>query len=123
MGAGGFPEPLTRWSGARVILRGRRDAAYIVFMREKVDLKSLSNDELLRRLSELMRNSRRLEADLVAHSAEVDARRLYAREAAPSMHAYCTEVLRLTDFEAYLRITAARAAREYPMLLTMLRAG
>jgi hypothetical protein len=39
------------------------------------------------------------------------------------MFAYCTEVLHLSEFEAYLRITAARAARQHPVLLAMLREG
>jgi len=70
---------------------------------------------LLRRLAELTQQSRRVEADLVAHVGEVDARRLYAREASPSMFAYC-EVLHLSEAEAYLRIVAARASREHPEL-------
>jgi len=87
------------------------------------ELHSISDDELLRRLSELLRNSRRVESDLVAHIAEVDARRLYAREAASSMFTYCTEVLHLSEAEAYLRIAAARASRKYPLLLAMLSDG
>ena len=55
----------------------------------------------------------------VALIGEVDARRLYAREASPSMFAWCTEILHLSEAEAYLRIAAARASREHPMLLTM----
>ena len=86
-------------------------------------LTSFSDDELLRRLSDLLGQSRRDEADLVAHIGEVDRRRLYAREASPSMFAYCTEVLHLSEAEAYLRIAAARAAREHPLLLTMLADG
>ena len=92
-------------------------------MREKQNLKTVSDDDLLRRLSELLRQSRRVEADLVAHIAEVDARRLYAREAASSMFAYCTEVLHLSEPEAYLRIAVARASRRHPVLLTMLADG
>ena len=86
-------------------------------------LTSLADDELVRRLSELVSHSRRVESDLVAHIGEVDARRLYAREAASSMFAYCTERLHLSEAEAYLRITVARAAREHAVLLTMLRDG
>ena len=86
-------------------------------------LTSFSDDELLRRLSDLLGQSRRDEADLVAHIGEVDRRRLYAREASPSMFAYCTEVLHLSEAEAYLRIAAARASREHPLLLTMLADG
>ena len=84
---------------------------------------TLSDDELLRRLTELLKRTRRAEADLVAHIGEVDARRLYAREASPSMFAYCIEVLHLSEAEAYLRITAARAGRQHPLILDMLRDG
>ncbi len=86
------------------------------------DLRSISDDELLRRLSELLTQSRRVESELVAHIGEVDERRLYARHAS-SMFVYCTEVLRLSEPEAYLRIAAARASRRYPMLLAMLSDG
>jgi 5-methylcytosine-specific restriction endonuclease McrA len=86
------------------------------------ELKSLSDDELLRRLAELVQRSRRVEAILVAHIAEVDERRLYIREA-PSMFAYCTQVLHLSEHEAYARITVARASRRHPSLLAMLSDG
>ena len=92
-------------------------------MEQNRPLQSFSDDELLRRLSELLWQSRRAESDLVAHIAEVDERRLYVREASPSMFAYCTEVLHLSEAEAYLRIAAARASREHPMLLAMLGDG
>ena len=86
-------------------------------------LESISDEELLRRLAELTRQSRRVESDLVAHIGEVDERRLYAREASPSMFAYCIELLHLSEAEAYLRIAAARASREHPLLLSMLEDG
>ena len=83
----------------------------------------MSDEELLRSLSDVLKQSRRVEADLVAHIAEVDQRRLYAREAAPSMHAYCIDVLHLSEPETALRIHVARASRRHPMLLEMLRDG
>ena len=86
-------------------------------------LKSISDDDLLRRLSGLVQESRRVESELVAHIAEVDERRLYAREACSSMFAYCTEVLHLSEWEAYLRIAVARASRTHPVLLVMLEDG
>jgi 5-methylcytosine-specific restriction endonuclease McrA len=86
-------------------------------------LELVPDDELLRRLMDLLQQSRRTEADLVALIDEVDTRRLYAREASPSMFAWCTEILHLSEAEAYLRIAAARASREHPMLLTMLADG
>jgi hypothetical protein len=60
-------------------------------------LAALSDEILLRRLNELLGQTRRVEADLIAHIAEVDARRLYAREAFPSMFAYCTDALHLSE--------------------------
>lgn len=86
------------------------------------ELQGVSDDELLRRLAELVRRSRRIEAVLVAHIAEADTRRLYIRDA-PSMFAYCTNVLHLSEHEAYARITAARASRRHPALLSMLEDG
>ena len=87
-------------SRPQAIPRGRETAAYIVFMEHPQSLTSFSDDELLHRLSDLLSRSRRDEADLVAHIGEVDARRLYAREAQPSMFSYCTEVLHLSEAEA-----------------------
>ena len=92
-------------------------------MRGTSNLTSVSDEELLRSLSDVLKQSRRVEADLVAHIAEVDERRLYAREAAPSMHAYCIDVLHLSEPETALRIHVARASRRHPMLLEMLRDG
>ncbi len=86
-------------------------------------LKSISDDELLRRLSGLVQQSRRVESELVAHIAEVDQRRLYAREACSSMFTYCTEVLHMSEAEAYLRIRVARASLKHPGLLRMLEDG
>jgi len=86
-------------------------------------LHDVSDEVLLRRLGDLVRSSRRTECELVAHLGEVDARRLFARAAVPSMFAYCTHELHLSEAEAYLRIAAARAARRYPVLLALLEDG
>jgi len=87
------------------------------------ELKSLSDDELLRRVSDLLAQSRRVEWVLVAHIAEVDARRLFARQAWPSMIQYCMGALHLSEGEAYRRIAAARMSRKYPVILSMLEDG
>jgi hypothetical protein len=83
-------------------------------MGETPNLKSLSDDDLLRGLSNVLRQFRRDEVDLIAHIGEVDERRLYAREASPSMFAWCMEVLHLSEAETALRIGATRAARKLP---------
>jgi 5-methylcytosine-specific restriction endonuclease McrA len=92
-------------------------------MGQELSLNRVSDDDLLRRLLKRVGTSRRVEADLVADIGEVDSRRLYRREAAPSMFEYCCHTLHLSEAEAYLRITVARLARRHPVLLDMLRDG
>ena len=86
-------------------------------------LDGLSDDALLARVDEIVARGRRVEAELVWHLAEVDRRRLYLREACPSMHVYATSRLQLSDAEAYLRITVARVSRRFPVVLPMLADG
>ncbi|PYQ21546.1 MAG: hypothetical protein DMF79_07915 [Acidobacteria bacterium] len=61
--------------------------------------------------------------NLVAHLAELDARRLYLGAGFSSLFMYCATVLRLSEHEAYNRIEAARTARRYPIILDMLGEG
>jgi hypothetical protein len=70
-----LPEAVSRAPGPR------KSTAYIPFMEHQRSLQSIPDDELLRRLAEILRQSRRVEADLVAHIGEVEERKLYAREA------------------------------------------
>ncbi len=50
-------------------------------------LEGLPNHELLERTHALVRRGRALEAELLRHLGEVDARRLYLEEACSSMRA------------------------------------
>jgi hypothetical protein len=86
-------------------------------------LEKLEDDVLLERVRELANDSRRIEADLIAHLAEVEARGLLARHAVSSTFGYCRKTLNLSESEAYLRITVARASRKHPVLLEMLADG
>jgi hypothetical protein len=66
---------------------------------------------------------RRATVALIAHLAELDARRLYRGAGFASTFVYCTQVLRLSEGGAYNRIEAARAARKYPRVLDLLETG
>jgi hypothetical protein len=92
-------------------------------MNSEVCLDRMSDGELLRRTGELAVHGRRVEAALIAHMAEVDKRKLYRDEACSSMFAYATERLRLSESQAYDRITVARASRRFPTLLEMIEDG
>ena len=70
----------------------------------------LSNTELVAAVARFARSERQATASLIAHLAELDARRLHLRAGFPSLFAYCTQVLRLSEGGAYNRIVAARAA-------------
>ena len=86
-------------------------------------LKSLSNQELLARIDALVQRGRAVEAKLLTHLGEVDARRLYLEVACSSMFLYCVRVLHFSEAAAYKRIRAARAARRHPEILEALRRG
>jgi hypothetical protein len=59
-------------------------------------LARLSDRDLLRALHQLTARDREVEAELLAHLGEVDARGLYLEEGCASMFAYCTEVPPIT---------------------------
>lgn len=79
-----------------------------------------SDDELEASLGSLLGASARLEARIVAHLAEIEMRRLHLRAGYSSLYDYCRKRLALSDYEAFARIAAARAARKYPVIFELL---
>ena len=86
-------------------------------------LERLANPKLLEATHALVRRGHAVEAELLRHLGEIDARRLYLGEACSSMFVYCVRVLHFSEAAAYKRIRAARAARRHPELLGALRRG
>jgi hypothetical protein len=86
-------------------------------------LRALRDDELLERLKALAARERGATAELVAHLAEVQARRLHLAAGYPSMYAYGRHALRLSEYAAYHRIKAARVSRRFPVVLDLLAEG
>lgn len=84
---------------------------------------SLSDDALLDEVTRLAGCERAATAQLVAHLAELDARRLYLGAGYSSLFMYCRRVLRLSEHGSYNRIEAARTARRFPLVLEMLCDG
>jgi hypothetical protein len=83
----------------------------------------LSDVQLAAELQRLARDERDVTAKLIAHLAAAEDRRLHLVAGYPSLFAYCTDVLRLSEHEAYHRILAARTARRYPRIFGMLEDG
>jgi hypothetical protein len=83
----------------------------------------LTDAQLLDELVRCAREERDATAVLIAHLAEMDARRLHVGLGFSSLFTYCREVLRLSESATYKRIEVARAARRYPVLLDRLSEG
>jgi hypothetical protein len=86
-------------------------------------LSHLTDNELTTAVRRFATEERASTAQLVAHLAEFDARRLHVAAGFPSLFAYCCEVLRLSEHETYNRIEAARAARRFPIIIDRLAEG
>ena len=83
----------------------------------------LRDDVLVRRLSEVASRYHATTVELLPLIAEVDERKLYLPEAYSSMFRYCVDELKLPEDTAYRYITAARAARRFPILFEALAGG
>ncbi len=86
-------------------------------------LDHLSDTDLMTALTALVRDDCQRTADLLAHLAEVDRRQLYLAHAASSLFSYCREVLNFAEGEAYKNIYAARTARRFPVIFSLVAAG
>jgi hypothetical protein len=82
----------------------------------------LADDLLAAGVKSLAARERTATAELIAHLAEFDARRLYLPAGYSSMFVYCRDALMLSEHAAYNRIEAA-SARRFPVILEMLDEG
>ncbi len=86
-------------------------------------LSHLADHELRGALLAACARDRAATADLLAHLAEFDSRRLYLPAGYPSMHTYCVHELHMSEDSAFKRWQAARAAREFPAILDAISDG
>jgi hypothetical protein len=82
-------------------------------------LRGISDRELEVSLRRLLGAGARVEARVVAHLAEVEARRLHLASRS-SLFEYCLKDLGLSEYEAFVRIATARVATKYPIVFGML---
>jgi hypothetical protein len=83
----------------------------------------LSDGTLLRDLTALVSRDRATTAELLAHLAEVDARKLYLGAAFPTMHDWCVRELHMSEASAYKRVRAAQAAHRFPVIFEAVADG
>src|SRR5262249_17515785 len=97
-----------------LISRGTREPAPAEFrIMSKYSLTHLSDGALCGGLNERVAKDRGVRAALLAHLAEVDARKLYLPAAYPSMTAYCMGELHFSEDVAAKHIRAARATHKF----------
>ncbi|MFA5138202.1 MAG: HNH endonuclease signature motif containing protein [Elusimicrobiota bacterium] len=86
-------------------------------------LRSLSDESLLARLDELVRQERESSADIVEHLMEIERRETALDLGYSSLFEYCVKKLGYSEASAFLRIRAARACARFPDILARLRSG
>lgn len=89
----------------------------------KSSLSHLADPVLLRELRSLVARDRTTTAELLAHLAEADERRLHLPAAYPSMYLYCIHELHMSEDTALKRIQVARVARRIPAVLSAIADG
>ena len=89
----------------------------------RYSLSHVANQVLVQNLFNLVARDRVTTAELLAHLAEVEVRRLYLPAAYPSMYEYCVRELKLSEHSALKRLRAARAARKYPVIFDAVADG
>jgi hypothetical protein len=104
------------------LARTRGKAGTVMTMAIDREIERLGDEELLDRLRKLVVRSNATEAELIAHLAEVDERRLYLPRRT-SLWDFCLLDLGFSENVAANRIAVARESRQFPRMLEMLRQG
>jgi 5-methylcytosine-specific restriction endonuclease McrA len=99
------------------------NASHPTDLSRAIELVHLSNGELLFGVRRLVGEEREITAKLVAYLGEVEERRLHLEAGFPSMFAFCTKELGMSENEAFRRINAARLARRFPVIHALLASG
>src|SRR3954469_18319172 len=87
------------------------------------EVSGCSDVELMARVQRLTAADQRLVARLIVYLGEVETRGLYRELAYGSMFKFLVEELRMSEAQAYLRLEAARLARKYPLIISLLATG
>src|SRR3954462_2610032 len=86
-------------------------------------LKALGDDALLAGLADIVRQHRRVTAEILAYLLELDERKLFLDLGFASLFEYCVEALGLCESTAGRHIAAARVCRNHPEVFGMVASG
>lgn len=88
-----------------------------------MNLKNISDNELLRKIEELAQKERELLTDVLQHLREIERRRLFSSLGFSSLFSYAVAKLGYSEDQAYRRINAMRLLREIPEIEEKIQAG
>jgi hypothetical protein len=88
-----------------------------------MNLRGHSNEALLSDVRGLIGSQRELTARLIVYLAEIEHRRLHLLAGFSSMFEFCVQALRLSEGEAFRRLTAARLGRQFPVIHSLIASG
>jgi hypothetical protein len=88
-----------------------------------MELTLLRDEELLGGVATLLGAERELCAKLLAHFAEIEARKLHLKAGFSSMFQLCVEHHGMSEGQAFRRILAARLARRFPIIYSLVASG
>jgi hypothetical protein len=92
-------------------------------MGNRFRLLSVKNAELLVGLSQLVQRGNELTAEVLAHLAGLEERRLHLELGFASLFAYCVEALGMSEGAAGRRVAAARVCRRFPNAFELVARG
>src|SRR3984957_3846800 len=88
-----------------------------------MDLKALSNSELLGQIKSLVQEERNLTSKVLKYLREIEIRRLYLERGYSSLFAFCTDCLCYDESQAQRRISAMRLLRDVPEIEIKINTG
>lgn len=91
--------------------------------RKQAKSKTMSNEELLAAVRAACADVHRHTTVLIHLLIDVEERQVHRLEGYSSMFEFCVRAFDMSEGEAHLRLTAARAIRDYPMLDGLIERG
>jgi hypothetical protein len=88
-----------------------------------LNLRHLSDENLLRDTETLVHRERSVVTDILHHLREIDRRRLFLKLGFRSLFDYCVRKLAYSEDQAYRRIAAMRLLKELPQIEEKLNSG
>ena len=93
------------------------------FMRNDMFIISLNDERLLSGLKKVSSNERVLQVEFLVYLAEIEKRKLFAREGYSSLFRFIVEELHYPESSALKRIWVARMARKFPQIYYLIADG